>query len=191
MKHAHVILGTLLVAALLFLVGMFAIQARKFDAYIAEAPSDMFKVPTSQNAPVLSRASTEIAASPKDVWRVLTAIEQWPSWQAAVTSAVLHGHLAEGTAFTWKASGLKFESVLHTMTPKTHFGWTGKTFGAVAVHNWTLTSVDDHTRVVVEESLQGALPMLFRSYFQKNLDAGVQNNLAELKLAAENASSLK
>lgn len=65
------------------------------------------------------------------------------------------------------------------------FGWTGKTLGASAIHNWVFEKKDEKTIVTVEESLQGLLPSLFRKYFQKNLDAGIITNLKELKSASE------
>lgn len=41
------------------------------------------------------------------------------------------------------------------------------------------------TETIVEESLQGVFPKLFKKYFQDNLDKGVLTNLTELKVASE------
>lgn len=145
------------------------------------------KIPINNNAPVKSHAEIEMEAPIETVWQILTTINKWPTWQSEVTQANLREELKEGVEFKWKAGGLSFSSKIHTIEPMKEFGWTGKTFGASAVHNWYFTEVDNKTVVKVEESLQGVLPRLLKNNFQKNLDKGVQRNLDELKRASENA----
>jgi len=143
-------------------------------------------IPINKNAPVQSGNQIEIQAPVDVIWNVLTDIQNWPKWQKAVTETVVEGKIEEGTTFRWKAGGLSFKSRIHTSKPRTAFGWTGTTIGASAIHNWTFTEKDQRTTiVVVEESLEGLLPKLFRKNFQKNLDHGVLKNLKELKEAAE------
>lgn len=139
----------------------------------------------NKNAPVKSTGAIEINAPIDKVWQILTAINDWPSWQSEVTESNLKGDIKEGTIFKWKAGGLSFTSQIHTVEPKTKFGWTGKTIGASAVHNWFFSFENGNTIIKVEESLQGVFPNLFKNYFQKNLDKGVQLNLKELKSASE------
>ena len=43
----------------------------------------------------------EVAASPEMVWRVLTDIASWPSWNPDVKSTSLEGAVATGTKFRW------------------------------------------------------------------------------------------
>lgn len=143
-----------------------------------------------ENAPVKSTGKVEIKATIDKVWHILTSINDWPSWQSAVTEADLEGNLKEGAIFKWKAGGLSFSSQIHTMEPKSKFGWTGKTIGANAIHNWFFSSENGSTEVKVEESLNGIFPKLFRKYFKKNLDKGVALNLEELKRAAEGFGEL-
>ena len=124
--------------------------------------------------------------SPQDtVWGILTDIKNWQNWQKKVTETVVLGTIEEGARFNWKAGGLSFKSKIHTAKPKSMFGWTGKTIGANAIHNWTFEEKGNKTIVTVEESLEGVFPKLFRGYFQRNLDSGVLDNLKELKVAAE------
>lgn len=139
------------------------------------------KIPINQKAPVISSGKIGINASITTVWSVLTTIGDWPEWQKDVTEAQINREVIEGAAFTWKAGELKFRSQIHTREFLKHFGWTGKTFGASAIHNWTFSEKDEQTQIVVEESLQGVFPMLFKKYFQKNLDSGILKNLSELK----------
>lgn len=142
-------------------------------------------IPVNENAPVKSEGAIEIAAPTELVWQVLTGINDWPTWQRDVTESALPGELREGAEFEWKAGGISFRSKIHTMTEKRMFGWTGKTIGASAIHNWRFAEREGTTTVTVEESLQGLFPRLFRTYFQKNLDMGIQKNLEELRSASE------
>lgn len=140
------------------------------------------------SAQVKFSSSVEIAAPLAIVWQVLTDIKNWPSWQSNVSEAKLFGDSVEGTQFKWKAGGIKFDSRIHTAKPQSEFGWTGKTLGTAAVHNWYFSHKSGKTVVTVEECLTGILPRILRSYFQKNLKSGIAKNLSELKVAAENSS---
>ena len=116
---------------------------------------------------------------------MITNINEWPSWQSAVKEARLKGTLAEGTAFVWKAGGLTFHSKIHTCNENHSFGWTGKTIGAQAIHNWKFETKEDGVLVSVEESLQGFFASLMKKKFQKSLAEGMTKNLEELKATSE------
>lgn len=145
----------------------------------------MFAVNINLNAPVIARDQLFINVQPKLVWQLLTNINQWPKWQLAVKHAYMEEPLAEGITFKWKAGGLHFTSVIHTCAAHRFFGWTGKTIGVYAVHNWELIPHNGGTLVQVEESLQGIFPSLFKSGFIKTLEKGMKTQLSELKAAAE------
>lgn len=174
------------IAILIFCIALFFIyENMSFNSYISRDFEREMNIPINQNAPVKSTSTIEINASIDSVWKILTEINEWPSWQQNVTEAALNGELIEGTEFVWKANGLSFRSEIHTMVPKQMFGWTGKTFGASAVHNWRFETTNKSTIVNVEESLQGVFPRVFKNYFQKNLNQSVITNLSELKIASE------
>lgn len=179
---------SIVVGTILFLVFLYIYEDRQFSAYIRpnlrDHPSGM-NLSVNREAPVVSGGKILIDAPVETVWRRLSSIDEWPSWQSEMTEAKIQGELEVNQTFLWKASGLSFTSVLHTVDPASRIGWTGRTTGAYAVHNWTLSKDGDKTLVVVEESLQGLFPRLFQGYFQKNLDHGVQKNLDELKKACE------
>lgn len=143
------------------------------------------KIPINEEAPVISKGQIGINAPISIVWNILTSIDNWPIWQHDVTEVKINDQILEGTNFVWKAGGLTFNSQIHTMVFLEEFGWTGKTFGANAIHNWTFSEKDRSTVIHVEESLQGVLPSIFKRYFQKNLDSGIIQNLNELKRASE------
>jgi uncharacterized membrane protein len=169
----------------MILILFFIYENRSFSSYVSQEFESDMNIPINLNAPVKSKDLIQIAAPVDSVWMVLTEIDQWTSWQRNVTEAKLNGAFEEGIQFDWNAGGLSFKSKIHTIQPKQMFGWTGRTIGASAIHNWWFEENDLGTIVRVEESLQGVLPRLFTKYFQKKLDQGVKANLEELKLAAE------
>ena len=168
-------------------IALFVHESIQFNDYLSspEMETKEMNIPINQNAPVKSKAEIVINAPSEKVWQILTAINDWPTWQSEVTESNLKEELKESTKFNWKAGGLSFTSQIHTIDPKIRFGWTGKTLGANAIHNWFFKDEGEKTIVYVEESLQGVFPSLFKKYFQKNLDDGVRKNLRDLKHAAE------
>lgn len=136
-------------------------------------------------APVISSGKIEINAPVSRVWVVLTSISDWAQWQTDISHPRLIGELRPGASFTWKTGGVGIRSTLHTVNPYCEFGWTGKTFGMFAIHNWVLTGEGSVTTVEVEESMEGILAMLFRKSFQQNLESGMTRWLQLLKQESE------
>jgi uncharacterized protein YndB with AHSA1/START domain len=135
------------------------------------------------NAPV--KASTEIVvAAPIDkVWKVLSDIDGWPKWQPAISSAESAGPLKAGTEFTWRTGATRIKSRLALVAPNTDLSWTGKAFGAKAIHVWHLKAVDGGTLVSTRESLTGFMLRMF--YSSKKLANSQKEWLQALKRAAE------
>lgn len=139
----------------------------------------------NNNAPVKCSKTIIINASSEKVWAVLTNIDKWATWQTDISSPKLNGDLKTATTFDWKTGGTTIHSTLHTVEPYKNFGWTGKTFGLFAIHNWTLTENNGQTTVAVDESMEGFLAKLFKKTFNKNLEKGMQNWLNLLKQKCE------
>ena len=141
----------------------------------------------SINKSALVKCSKHITidADSKKVWSVLTNIDHWATWQTDISNAKLNGDLKPGTTFEWKSGGVKIHSTLHTVKPHLQFGWTGKTFGMFAIHNWTLTDLGGNTMVEVDESMEGFFAGLFRKSFNKSLEKGMQKWLELLKQECE------
>ena len=137
------------------------------------------------NAPVKCSKSITVNASAEKVWNIMTNIDHWASWQKEISNPKLNGTLKSKSSFVWKTGGAKIQSTLHTVEPFKHFGWTGKTFGMFAIHNWTLTEEQGQTKVSVDESMEGLLAKLFKNTFNKNLEKGMQNWLDMLKNECE------
>ena len=86
-----------------------------------------------------SRAAGEwsrVALPPtvETVWRVLTAIEQWPSWNPDVKSVSLDGAVREGAAFRWKAGPSTISSTILRLDRPRLIAWSGRTLGIRATH---------------------------------------------------------
>src|SRR5690606_1640407 len=108
----------------------------------------------NNNAPVKCSKTITINASSEKVWAVITNIDNWATWQTDISKPKLNGELNTETTFDWKTGGAKINSTLHTVEPFKNFGWTGKTFGMFAIHNWTLTEAHGQTNVSVDESME-------------------------------------
>lgn len=144
-----------------------------------------FTVPVTENAPVKSSKSIFINAAPEKVWQVLTDVNNWPKWNKDIPKAKVSGEIKPGTTFDWKTGGAAIHSAIHTADSCQALGWTGKTFGASAIHNWTLVAGNGGTTVKVDESMDGFLSKLFRKSFQKNLENGMLSWLEQLKAECE------
>ena len=141
--------------------------------------------PINEQAPVVCSKSIRIQASPEKVWSVLSDIDRWAEWQQDIGKSRLNGPLQAGTTFDWKSGGAGIHSTLHTVVPHRLLGWTGKTFGMYAIHNWTLSESSGQTLVLVEESLEGLLARLLKKSFNKSLEKGMTAWLERLKTSCE------
>ena len=144
------------------------------------------KIDINEKAPVNAKQRIKIYAPTTKIWSILTEINNWPNWQSSVKKAHVETPLQEGSGFIWSAGGVTLQSKIHTCEPFHAFGWTGKTIGSFAIHNWLLESEKDGTTVSVEESVEGFFPFLFKKKIHKSLEQGMSKNLQELKTACEN-----
>ncbi len=136
-------------------------------------------------APAVARGEIEVAASVETVWRVLTEIAGWPTWNPDVTSATLDGSLAPGTKFSWKAGPGTITSTLQSVEPPHRIAWTGATFGIKAIHVHQLEEQIGRTLVRSEESWDGLFVRLLRGSMTKTLQKAIDSGLRHLKIEAE------
>ena len=139
-----------------------------------------------RNAPVIIDDMVYINAPSEKVWDVLTDINNWAKWMDNVSYCQLNGELKEQTTFDWKASGTKIRSVIHTVDPQRFIGWTGKTMGLKAVHNWSFTWENGQTKVFVEESMDGWGARILKNILRKSLLKDMEKSLQLLKTTCEN-----
>jgi hypothetical protein len=142
------------------------------------------------SAPVQTSQRVVIDAGPAQVWAVLTDINRWAAWQPDIKRPRLNGPLQPGTTFDWKSGGAGIHSTLHTVALHQELGWTGKSLGVFAIHNWTLKAVPGGTEVAVAESMQGLLASLFKGALNRGLATGTLQWLQLLKAETEKQHTL-
>lgn len=142
-------------------------------------------IPVNEKAPVIAEKFVLIDASPEKVWNLIADINKWPEWNPDIKKTEISGDLSPGTVFIWHNGGTKIRSTLHTVQPHETFGWSGKAFGAYAIHNWKVSELNGKTEVWVKESMEGTLMKIFRGFMQNTLENGITNWLLYLKEEAE------
>jgi hypothetical protein len=137
-----------------------------------------------ENAPVRASSEILILAPIDKVWKLLSAIDDWPKWQSTISSARTSGPLQPGTEFIWISGGTKIKSRLAVVAPNTDLAWTGTAFGAKAIHIWHLKAPEEgRTLVSTEESMSGFMVKIF--YSSKDLEKSQRAWLEALKRASE------
>jgi len=139
----------------------------------------------NKKAPVKTYQEIIINASAQKVYHIMSDIDHWEDWHSDVKDTKLNGVFKKGSTFDWKSGGLTIHSTLHTVQPEHKIGWSGKAFGAFAIHNWSFIEHDGKTTVKVEESMEGWLVSLLSNTFQKGLENSLQIWLKNLKVQAE------
>lgn len=145
----------------------------------------LFKYKINSEAPVKCSKSILINSKIEKVWTILTEIDNWSYWQKDISFSKLNGPLQINSTFTWKMGGTKIHSTLHTIDPLKAIGWTGKTMGLYAIHNWIISEIDDNIKVEVEESMEGFLASYLKFMFNPNLEKGMIKWLEFLKNQCE------
>lgn len=139
----------------------------------------------NERAPVVGAGEIEIAADPQVVWDVLTAFEDWPSWNREVKSMSMHGAVVRGTTFRWKAGPGTITSTIERVEPPRLIAWTGKTLGIRAIHFYWLEPRDGKTFVRTKESYEGLVASVLRGPLKNTLNRALADGLQSLKAEAE------
>jgi hypothetical protein len=71
----------------------------------------------NHQAPLVSQKEMFIQASPEVIWKIHTAINDWPQWQPTINMANLESPLAIGSIFQWKSGGLTITSTIQVVEP--------------------------------------------------------------------------
>jgi len=137
-----------------------------------------------EHAPVQAALQTVIHAPPEKIWRLLTDVNAWPTWQPAIKKAEIAGPVGSGTSFAWKMGGTEIHSKLAVVVPEKELVWSGRALGAAAIHRWRLEPLKGSgTLVRMDESMDGLLMRAF--YSSEDLKESDQAWLDALKTAAE------
>jgi uncharacterized membrane protein len=144
----------------------------------------------NHDAPVFSRADGTIDAPVDDVWRILAAIEQWPTWNPDVKSVSIDGQAVDGATFRWKAGPGTISSTLTHVDRPRLIAWTGTTLGIRAFHVWRLEERDRRTHVRTEEAYEGLVARMLRRSLQKTLDTALTDGVRHLRAEAERVTPM-
>lgn len=139
----------------------------------------------NERAPVVGAGEIEIAADPQVVWDVLTAFDDWPSWNREVKSMSMNGAVVRGTTFRWKAGPGTITSTIERVEPPRLIAWTGKTLGIRAIHFYWLEPRDGKTFVRTKESYEGLVASVLRGPLKNTLNRALADGLQSLKAEAE------
>lgn len=203
--------------ALSLSAGLLAVAACQSAPSGSPAPSSGAAAPDSVTcggkginpaAQLHHRTETRVSAPLSTVWEVQTAVEDWPAWQKAVTTAkrLDEGELRAGSRFEWTtpapatattpATTLNITSTVLDVETGRCVRWSGPAVGEglgidEGVHVWTFTEVDGGVLVRTEESWTGAQLEADPATAIKVLAPGLDFWLADLKAAAEARSTRK
>ena len=139
----------------------------------------------NRDAPATAEGELQIDADPQTVFSVISAIDQWPSWNPDVRSVTLKGPVQPGTVFRWKAGPSTLTSSLVVVDPPHEIAWTGTTMGIKAVHVFRFQASNGGTLARSEESWEGLLASLLKGYSHRTLVKGIRSVLEHLKAEAE------
>jgi hypothetical protein len=138
-----------------------------------------------QHAPITSRGSVDVSASPLEVWAVLTDIGRWPTWNPDITDARLDGELTSGGTFAWRSALGPMSSVLRSVELGRELGWTATSRGARGIWVWRIEPTRLGSRVTVEESWSGWSARLMHKRIGRSLQGQLVEGLHNLKTEAE------
>jgi hypothetical protein len=142
-----------------------------------------------RTAPAIASGETRIDADPETVFAVISAIDEWPSWNPDVKSAVLEGPVEQGTVFRWKVGPSSLTSTLEVVDPPNAIAWTGRTMGITAIHVFKFEARDGGTLASSEESWDGLIARLLKGWSRKTLEKGIEDFLSHLKAESERRTS--
>jgi uncharacterized membrane protein len=152
---------------------------------ITEPDDRRAQVAVDASAPVVVSTAIDVTAPADVVWDLLADIEQWPAWNRAVRSVSVHGDVAPGTEFEWKAGPGTIRSTLLQVVRPTFIAWSGRTLGLRAIHVFALRTDGEHTTVRTEESYSGPVARLLRGPIRRSLARALADGLVDLEARAE------
>ena len=135
-------------------------------------------------------ATTEISASPEQVWVVLTDLASYPQWNPLFREA--SGRISAGSRITLKsahpANGriMTVKAKVLAAEPATELRWVSSLPGIMTgEHSFTLTPADGGTRLVQTETYRGLLAH-FSAKTTSSFEASFQALNEAIKQRAEN-----
>ena len=131
----------------------------------------------------------EINAPPQVIWEILMDAPSWPNWYKGAKNVVLKNSneatLKADAVFNWQTMGLKFESTIKEFIPYQRLSWESKKKIIQGYHAWLIIPTPSGCKVITEESQNGWLTFLEKTFQRKKLHRLHDAWLAEIKQKAE------
>lgn len=138
-------------------------------------------------APVFVSQKIKINAKPETIWVVIYNSRNLAHWKFGVPRFIPFKERINTNSY-FKESTYTIPVDIHTFNPYTNLGWKGKMTGISFIKNWWFCNCDEGTEIMVEVSLNGFLPWLFKPKLQKIAEVKMKLALREVKTALEQAS---
>ena len=145
-----------------------------------DTPTDV-----DRSAPVLAHHEVEIRAPLDTVWQLHIDVNEWPSWQEAITEAHIDGPFDPGNSFDWSSYGFAVKSQIYEVDARSRTLWGGTAGGITGIHEWLFAETAGGVRVTTNESFAGDPVSADVEGMQGQLDASLVAWLGYLRSAAE------
>ncbi|MCC5841491.1 MAG: SRPBCC domain-containing protein [Opitutales bacterium] len=130
----------------------------------------------------------DIAAPPEAVWDILTDVQAWPEWYVGATDLAVRSPdqlMGPDVVVSWRTMGLKFDSEVREWEPPTRFAWESRKSVIQGYHAWLIVPTETGSRLITDESFNGFLAYMQRTFIPNKLHGLHQIFLEELKIKAE------
>jgi hypothetical protein len=135
----------------------------------------------NRNAPATAEGEIRINAEPHTVFSVIAGVNEWPSWNPDVRSAMLEGALEPGSVFRWRSGPSSLTSTLEVVDPPREIAWTGTTMRIKAVHVFRFEAMGGGTLARSEMSSPTSRPRRSVALaWRKRWGTGVEHVIADL-----------
>ena len=141
--------------------------------------------PVTISGPVGARAEIDIAATQREVWRVLADIDGWSTWNPAVREAALRAPLEIGSRFRYATALGSLRCRLWAVDAPRRLAWSARVLTMGHKQAFELEGTEDGCHVVAEATLSGLGAWLFKARLDERLHADLDAMLHLLRLEAE------
>lgn len=131
----------------------------------------------------------EIKAKPDIVWDYLIDALKWEQWYVGAKHVSFVNStdslLNPSSVFTWETMGLRFQSAIKVFEPNRLLAWESRKKSIQGYHVWLIVPTETGCLVITDESQNGWLTLLEKTFQRKKLKRLHDVWLMELKKKAE------
>lgn len=130
-----------------------------------------------------------INASPATVWGILIDALEWENWYKGAKNIRFadtnHQQLQANSVMNWQTMGLKFRSTIKAFEPNRLLAWESVKKSIQGYHVWLIIPTANGCKVITDESQNGWLTFLEKTFQRNKLKRLHDVWLTELKRKAE------